>query len=292
MSVPSPDVARAPVALTGSFDAILRGIGCAVAVASYQSSLVAVLSVTSEGPVLLLRSFDKPMGLAATEGRLAVAARNEIVILADAPDLARTHGAAPGTHEHLWLPRSVLYSGEIDLHDPVFAGGRLIGAATRFSCIAGFDDSASLTPIWSPPFISQLVPEDRCHLNGLAVDAAGAPRLATALGTTDVEEGWRAARASGGALISIPDGQVLRADLSMPHSPRLVKDHLLVLTPGPERCCVSTRPPGRARCWRACRATPAALPFAAISCSSACPACATGAARARRRFPSSRAGSG
>ena len=57
-------------------------------------------------------------------------------------------------------------------------------------------------PRWRPPFISALAPEDRCHLNGLAL-VDGEPRYATALGTSDTAAGWRATKARGGVLMDI-----------------------------------------------------------------------------------------
>lgn len=172
------------------------------------------------------------MGLAASGNRLAVALRNEVVGLAASRALAPGFPRSPGTYATLWLPRSLRYTGEVDLHDPAFAGDRLLAVATRFSCIARIDDDASITPIWQPPFISDLVPEDRCHLNGMALDDSGTPRFVTALGTSNTAEGWRAGRASGGVLLSVPDGRVVLEGLCMPHSPRLIGGVLHVLNSG------------------------------------------------------------
>ena len=40
---------------------------------------------------------------------------------------------------------------------------------TRFSCLCTLDSVHSFVPRWRPPFITALAPEDRCHLNGLAM---------------------------------------------------------------------------------------------------------------------------
>ena len=40
---------------------------------------------------------------------------------------------------------------------------------TLFSCLAGLDPRYSFVPRWRPPFVSALAPQDRCHLNGLAM---------------------------------------------------------------------------------------------------------------------------
>jgi uncharacterized protein (TIGR03032 family) len=75
------------------------------------------------------------------------------------------------------------------------------------------------------------VPEDRCHLNGLAV-RDGQPRYVTALGTTDTPGGWREHKADGGVLIDISTSEIMLRGLSMPHSPRWYDNRLWVLNSG------------------------------------------------------------
>ena len=62
--------------------------------------------------------------------------------------------------------------------------GELWVVNTRFSCLCTLDRSASFTPRWRPPFVSELEPSDRCHLNGLGM-VEGKPKYVTALGETD-----------------------------------------------------------------------------------------------------------
>ncbi len=83
----------------------------------------------------------------------------------------------------------------------------------------------------APPFISALVPEDRCHLNGLAV-ADGKPCYATALADTDCAQGWRPVKVGGGCVIDVRTNQVVCRGLIMPHSPRLADGRLLLLHSG------------------------------------------------------------
>jgi uncharacterized protein (TIGR03032 family) len=76
-----------------------------------------------------------------------------------------------------------------------------------------------------------VVPEDRCHLNGLAMED-GQPRFVTALGATDMVGGWRERKADGGVVIDVPSGEVVLRGLCMPHSPRLHDGSLWVLNSG------------------------------------------------------------
>jgi uncharacterized protein (TIGR03032 family) len=74
-------------------------------------------------------------------------------------------------------------------------------------------------PRWRPPFVTELEPSDRCHLNGLGL-VDGRPKYVTALGETNEMAGWRPHKARGGVLLDVDSGAALCRGLSMPHSPR------------------------------------------------------------------------
>jgi uncharacterized protein (TIGR03032 family) len=102
---------------------------------------------------------------------------------------------------------------------------------TRFSCLCTLDRVHSFVPRWQPPFITELAPDDRCHLNGLAL-VEGRPAFVTALGETDTPGGWRANKKDGGLLMEVATGAVLLRGLSMPHSPRWHDGKLWLLESG------------------------------------------------------------
>ena len=220
------------VTTTGEFAAIIGALGKTLAIASYNSGFLLLASATPGGIALLSRAFDKPMSIAARGTGLVVATRNDLIHFAASRSLAPGMPRSPNTYDVLWLPRSVAFTGEIDLHDIDATGPAPLGVATRFSCVARFDNSASFVPVWRPPFITDTAPQDRCHLNGLAVDDAGTPRFVTMLGASDTAQGWRQGRVTGGVLMSVPEGRVVQDGLCMPHSPRLVGEDLLFLNSG------------------------------------------------------------
>jgi uncharacterized protein (TIGR03032 family) len=90
------------------------------------------------------------------------------------------------------------------------------------------NDNFSFTEVWRPSFITRLVPEDSCHLNGMVV-VDDKPKYLTALGSTSTEKGWRASKANGGILIDADTQEIIVKGLGMPHSPRLYKEGLFVL---------------------------------------------------------------
>jgi len=68
-------------------------------------------------------------------------------------------------------------TGDVDAHELAVDGqDRLIFVNTKYSCLATLDTVHSFKPLWKPRFISKLAPEDRCHLNGLAMKDS-APKI-------------------------------------------------------------------------------------------------------------------
>jgi hypothetical protein len=72
-------------------------------------------------------------------------------------------------HPACVLTRSAQVTGEIQAHEMAWAGGELWIVNTLFSCLCTLHPHYSFVPRWRPPFFRSLAPEDRCHLNGLAV---------------------------------------------------------------------------------------------------------------------------
>ena len=66
---------------------------------------------------------------------------------------------------------------------------------TLFSCLATVSATASFRALWRPPFVSRLAAEDRCHLNGVALED-GRAALRDGRGAQST---WRTAGASGAA---------------------------------------------------------------------------------------------
>ena len=135
-------------------------------------------------------------------------------------------------YDYAYLPRVGYTTGHIDVHDmAVDADGQLIFVNTMFGCLATFSERANFKPLWRPPFLSALVPEDRCHLNGLAL-RAGRPAFVTVVSRSDVADGWRDKRHDGGCVLDVASGEAVCTGLSMPHAPRWYRDRLWVLNSG------------------------------------------------------------
>ena len=208
---------------------ILHRLGCTLALTTYQAGKVIFMSPGEDNLVQLARNFRRPMGLVVDEGRMAVATQHEVVVFEDAPALARTYPPKPDTYDALYLPRVRYHTGPLDLHDLAWDdAGRLWAVNTLFSCLSYVDGRSSFTAAWRPPFVRALAPEDRCHLNGLAM-ADGQPRYVTALGATDAPKAWRHDRLGGGVVVDVATGEVVVHGLAMSHSPRVIEGELYLL---------------------------------------------------------------
>ncbi len=223
---------------TDSFAELLKQLGISVIVSTYQAGFLIVLRHDGASVNTHFRHCQRPMGLAASGSRLAVGTAREIVQYRNMAEIAaKLEGPLP--HDACYLPREVHITGDIDIHEMAWGksvvGDRWSAAQepppgaeadaelwlinTRMSCLCTIDRDHSFVPRWRPRFVSGLSPQDRCHLNGLAM-VNGLPRYVTALGETDEAAGWRETKASGGVLIDIASGENIAHGLSMPHSPR------------------------------------------------------------------------
>jgi uncharacterized protein (TIGR03032 family) len=218
---------------TESFVALLHQLRASLLVSTYQANKLLAVRAGGNGLSTLVRTFDRPMGLAVDARRLALGTRDRVWFLRNAPDIAPQVEPA-GQHDACYLPRTCHVTGDIGVHEMAWAGDELWVVNTRFSCLCTLDPDYSFVPRWRPPFVSALAAEDRCHLNGLAV-VEGRPKYVTALGETDTAGGWRPHKPHGGCLMDMPGGEVLVRGLSMPHSPRWHGGRLWLLESGTGR---------------------------------------------------------
>lgn len=200
-----------------------------LAFTSYQTGRLILAGVGPDGRMSFNeQDYTRAMGLHYAAGELHVASLFQIWRLAN---LLRPGEFANRAHDCVLVPRTAHCTGYLDVHElSVDGGGRLVFVNSRYSCLAVLDERFSFRPIWKPRFVSALVPEDRCHLNGLAM-ADGAPRYVTAVAATDTAEGWRG-RPEGGVVVDVGSGEIVTDRLSMPHSPRVHGGRLWVLDSG------------------------------------------------------------
>lgn len=228
------DLHEEKFALTSSrnFPEWLATTGMSVAFTTYQAGKLFLLGVRPDGHLSVFeRTFARSMGLGVSADGRAVALATQYQIHRFDNVLPEGQASSDG-FDAVYAPHVGWVTGDIDAHDVGFAAdGRPVFVNTKFSCLATVSDCHSFRPIWTPPFISRLAPEDRCHLNGLAFED-GRPRYVTAVSRSDVADGWRDRRADGGIVMDVETNEIIVEGLSMPHSPRLHGGRLWLLNSG------------------------------------------------------------
>ncbi len=208
---------------------LIHELNCTISISTYHiGRLILLCAPSGQKIVQVPTQFQKPMGVAIQGSKMAITTAKETIVLVNSPGHAHSYPPKPNRYDALYLPRSVYFSGKTDNHDLEFTKHGLMAVNTGFSCLSLIDNEYSFKPYWQPPFISDRMPEDRCHLNGMAV-ADEEPVYATALSQTDHKNGWRQSNINEGVLMHIPSSQILRDDLPIPHSPRIINGQLYFL---------------------------------------------------------------
>jgi uncharacterized protein (TIGR03032 family) len=145
------------------------------------------------------------------------------------PERARSNPEKPDTYDAFYFPTTMFRTDYVDIHDIAFTSRGLVGVNTSFSCLSKLDGEYSFQPVWKPSFIHEFVPQDLCHLNGMAVDESGDIRYVTAFGQTASREGWRENKMTSGVLIDVKSDEIVMDGLPMPHSPRIYNGNLYML---------------------------------------------------------------
>jgi len=239
---------------SANFPALLEQLRLSLAVTTYQAGKLMIVRSAGGKLSTLLRSFEKPMGLAISGDleRMVVGTRRTVWTLRSAPEIA-PQLEPKGLHDACYVPRSAHVTGDMQGHEIALVGGRIWIVNTAFSCLCTLDDeSYTFVPQWKPPFVDRLAGEDRCHLNGLAVED-GKVAYVTAMGETNTAQGWRENKVEGGIVLDVESGEVVTRGLCMPHSPRVHDRRLFVLDSGRGLLCTVDERTGQ-------RTTVAALP--------------------------------
>jgi uncharacterized protein (TIGR03032 family) len=234
-SEPEPDrkVREIRCSHSDSLPALLTQLRLSVLISTYQTGHLVVVTAREGRLVVRFHQFERAMGIAVKPGAIAVCTRKEVWFLRSAPDIAAKLQPA-GQHDACFLARTAHFTDDIQAHEAAWVGSEFWIVNTLFSCLAALHPTYSFAPRWRPSFVSELRPEDRCHLNGLAV-VDGQPRYVTALAETDSPAGWRAVSRSSGCLIEVPSGRLLVRGLTIPHSPRVDGDRIFFLHSGEGR---------------------------------------------------------
>lgn len=227
--MPNTPLAPFSSSYTNGFPELLKKLNCSLAISTYQAGKVVFISPKDHRSLVQLpRTFPKAMGIGLDGNKMVIATEDEVMILANSPQLAAFYPNKPNTYDALYMPRTTYHTGALDVHDIDLHEQRILAVNTAFSCLVEINSEHSFTPIWQPFFIDKITSEDRCHLNGMAVKD-GQPTHVTAFAQSNSPKGWRPEITTGGILMDVARNEVVVSGLAMPHSPRWFDDALYLL---------------------------------------------------------------
>jgi uncharacterized protein (TIGR03032 family) len=216
--------------VSAGFVNLLARLNISIALTSYQSGKFYLLGRNSKGGLMINeRLFQKAMGVYVQDNTLLLATLFQIQRF---ENILEAGQFINHIHDVCYVPRITYTTGVLDAHDVgLLKNGEIIFVNTRYNCLATISPKNSFKPIWKPKFISQIINEDRCHLNGLAMDK-GKAKYVTAVSRSNTIDGWRDRRVDGGIVIDVEKNEIVCEALSMPHSPRVFNKKIWVLNSG------------------------------------------------------------
>jgi uncharacterized protein (TIGR03032 family) len=210
------------------FESWFQRFNASIVFSTYQAGKVFMVGLGDQGISIAERTFARCMGLSARADRFYLASQYQLWRFNNVLDPDEAYQG----YDKLFIPHLGWTTGDVDAHDiGMDANGEPVFVNTLFSCLAKPSAAANFDVVWKPPFISRLAPEDRCHLNGLAM-YQGEPAWVSMISKSDVAEGWRDHRQNGGLVMDVRSNDVVCEGLSMPHSPRWYKRRLWLLNSG------------------------------------------------------------
>lgn len=211
-----------------NFAELLTQFEGSIALSTFQAGKLCILSAKDEHFCSsLLRTFPNCMGFDILEDELVISSANALCFFKNQPSLQESYPFGNGKYDAIFHEFRRELTGRIDAHDVVLTKSAAYIVYTHGNAVYKSKDGV-LKEFWKPPFIQNNALEDRCHINGLCM-VNEQPKYVSMLGTQNEKDSWRKTLPTGGAIMDIETNEFVIQDLSMPHSPRMYNNQLLVL---------------------------------------------------------------
>ncbi len=208
---------------SSNFPAVLAGLKLSLVVTSYQAHKLFFIRSNGNSIDVNFKNFARPMGLAVSAGQITLGTLHQVWRFRRCDDALQ--GVEQSQADACYVPDACHTTGLINIHDIAYGNNGLWVVNSAFSCLATLEPGYNFTPQWKPDFISALVPEDRCHLNGMAM-RDGEPAYVTTFSQVDTRRSWREGAKHQGTLIDVQTGELKLNNLMMPHSPRCYQGYV------------------------------------------------------------------
>ena len=200
------------ISATRQFTAWLKEQNTSLVFTTYQAGKLFIIGADNQGKLSIFnRTFNRVMGLCVDSDRLYLSDLYQLWRFENTLQLGQRYQ----NFDRCYLPQMSWTTGDLDIHDiGLNKEGRPVFVNTLFSCLATVSDTHSFKPLWRPKFISKLAAEDRCHLNGMAM-IDGEAAFVTSVSQSDIADGWREHRQSGGVVIDVRSNEIVLDGLSL-----------------------------------------------------------------------------
>lgn len=176
-----------------------------------------------------ITNFMRPMGMHSDKEIMWISSSGN---LCKYQNINQSIDSTFGEFDATYIPSFTYFGSDIDSHDIcIDSENNPYFCSAAFSCVCIPSKTTGFKIWWKPPWITKIVPEDRCHLNGIC-SRDGQPRYVTSVSQTDSSYGWKDNRIGRGIVYDIIEDRVVCTGLTMPHSPRWHNGKLWILESG------------------------------------------------------------
>ncbi len=231
-------VNRFDVHFTEEFKKWIAKENISLALTTYEGGKLIIVGPGQEGTLIVSeRNFERCMALHVENHRnIWISTHHYIWQLENALEPGKLLN---DQWDRTYFPRSSYVTGGVDMHEIMIANdGHLYGVVTGYNCVAriSHDEKGSFSPYWKPPFIDEILPADRCHLNGMCLENGELAYVSMVSNSNEAGK-WRKDRDSGGIIMDMRTDEVVVDGLCMPHTPRIHNGDLWFLEAGKGYLC-------------------------------------------------------
>ncbi len=198
------------------FNTWLMELNISLAFTNARLGKVFLLGTNSEKSLSLFeRSLAMPSAIHYEDNQLFLATAYQLWRFIN---VLENNTATSDGYDRLFIPRGSSVTGDIGIATlNIDAERQPFFVSSLFSCIATTSYEKSFRTLWTPPFISRLVPENRCFLNGMAV-INKKPKYVSAWTRADSKTAWIADFKNQGVVVDVESSEIVCQNLTMPTS--------------------------------------------------------------------------
>jgi uncharacterized protein (TIGR03032 family) len=225
---------------------LLRSLNISLVLTSAEGSRVLSIGANQQELVMSVVDFDQPHGIAASGNKIALSLNQQLRLFVSrdrSESSCQSDRYYESQHRQEFSAQQSRHTAGFSSPDLAWGTEGLWIANPTYSCLSTLTNDGRLLNLWKPGFNSEFSEEDRCWVNGVALED-GTPRYVTAMAEWNTVRGWRESVLNPGVIIHVPGGEVLCRGLFSPTAPRVHNGRLWVLQACSGQLCLVNRQTG------------------------------------------------